>query len=342
MAVSGRCLVTGGAGYIGTHACIALHQAGHDFVVLDNFSASRDDVIGRLEAVVGRQVAVERGDIRDAAFLDGVFQRHRIDAVMHFAGLKSIGESTAVPVVYYDNNIGGTLETVKAMERAGVRRLIFSSSAAVYGPGAEMPVTEDAPCLSRNPYGKTKLFVEHLLSDLCASDPAWSVVALRYFNPVGAHETGLLGEDPLDFPSNLVPCIAQVAMGHRPFLRVHGDDYATDDGTGVRDYIHVMDLAEGHVAALRYLQSATGYQVANLGTGQGVSVLQMLRAFERACGFEIPYRVEPRRPDDVAACWASVDRASALLGWRARRSLDAMCEDTWRWQDANRRSYGAG
>jgi UDP-glucose 4-epimerase len=334
-------LVTGGSGYIGTHACVALAGAGFGFIVVDNFSNSVPAALDRVATISGTHVEHVRGDVRDGAFLDGVFATRRFAAVVHFAGLKAVGESVADPVGYYQNNVVGTLELVAAMERADVRSLVFSSSATVYGQSRDMPLTEAAPRSATNPYGRSKLFVEHILEDLCASDPRWGVAALRYFNPVGAHESGLIGENPLGVPNNLMPYIAQVAVGRRPRLSVFGDDYPTRDGTGIRDYIHVMDLAEGHVAALRFLERERGCHALNLGTGRGTSVLEIMRAFERASGRQIPYAIEPRRPGDVAECWADAARATAMLSWSAKRSLEQMCADTWRWQSANPQGYAA-
>ncbi|WP_447938797.1 UDP-glucose 4-epimerase GalE [Pseudoxanthomonas mexicana] len=334
-----RILVTGGAGYIGTHACVALAAAGYRFTVLDNFSNSRPEALARVEAITGMPVEFVRADIRDGEALDAVFSGSNIAAVIHFAGLKAVGESVEQPVAYYDNNVRGTLELLAAMERAGVRSLVFSSSATVYGQDAPVPMSETARCSATNPYGRSKLFVEHILEDACAANPRLAVAALRYFNPVGAHESGRIGEDPLGVPNNLMPYIAQVAVGRRERLHVFGDDYATRDGTGVRDYIHVMDLAEGHVAALRLLARALGYQAINLGTGKGTSVIEMLRAFERASGRTVPYVIESRRPGDVAECWADAGKAGELLGWKAVRDVDQMCVDTWRWQSANPSGY---
>lgn len=334
-----RILVTGGAGYIGTHACVALAAAGHRFLVLDNFSNSRPEALARVESIIGAPVEFVRGDIRDGRALDEVFASNKIASVIHFAGLKAVGESVEQPISYYDNNVRGTLELLAAMARADVSSLVFSSSATVYGQDALVPMNESARCSATNPYGRSKLFVEQILEDACAANPRLAVAALRYFNPVGAHESGRIGEDPLGVPNNLMPYIAQVAVGRRTRLHVFGDDYPTRDGTGVRDYIHVMDLAEGHVAALRLLARSKGYQAINLGTGRGTSVIEMIRAFERASGRAIPHVIEPRRAGDVAECWADPRKAGEVLAWKAVRDVDQMCVDTWRWQSANPDGY---
>lgn len=336
-----KILVTGGAGYIGSHLCVALAEAGFQPVVLDDFSNSRPAVIDRLAAIIGAPTPVAIGDISDAAFLDRVFAEHEFAAVMHLAGVKSVAESCRLPLLYYQNNLGGTLSLCAAMQRSGVRNLLFSSSATVYGASAISPVREDAPLSAANPYGRSKLMIERLLADLVAAEaahlPVWRVAALRYFNPVGAHPSGLLGEDPLGTPNNLVPYIADVALGKRSHLNIYGNTYATRDGTGIRDYIHVMDLAEGHVAALRYLLRANdgGYFVWNLGTGRGSTVLEVVAAFVRSSGRSVPCVMAPMRPGDVAESCAHVGRAQAELGWRARRDLDEMMADVWRWRSAN-------
>lgn len=335
-------LVTGGAGFIGSHLVVALAESGYRPVVFDDFSNSSSSVIGRLERILERQVAVETGDVRDPAALRRVFARHHFGAVAHLAGRKAVAESVRDPLVYYGVNFGGTLSLCEVMAEFGVRRLLFSSSATVYGAASAMPIAEDAPLRPANPYGRSKLMVEQLLSDLAgAAGPGprpWQIAALRYFNPVGAHESGLIGEDPCGEPENLVPYVAQVAVGKRPLLRVFGNRYPTRDGTGVRDYIHVVDLVEGHVAALRKLLAATAgaYWAWNLGTGSGASVLEVVAAFERATGCRIPLQVVPERPGDVAECWADPARAERELGWRARRSLDDMMADVWRWQQRQR------
>jgi UDP-glucose 4-epimerase len=326
-------LVTGGAGYIGSHTCVTLAAAGYDTVVLDDFSNARRSVRSRLAKVVGRPITFHEGDVGDVALVQRLLATHQISAVVHFAAFKAVGESVKEPLRYYKNNVGGTMALLQAMRRAGVGNLVFSSSATVYGNPNSVPIQENFPLLATNPYGWTKLLVEQLLADVVASEPEfWRVARLRYFNPVGAHPSGLIGEDPRGEPNNLLPFVAQVAMGARPFVNVWGDDYPTPDGTGVRDYIHVMDLAEGHVAALEYLQKHPGLLTVNLGTGRGTSVLEMIRAFNRGSGKLIPYQVAPRRPGDVAECWADPSLAQHLLGWRATRSIDEICIDAWRWQ----------
>jgi UDP-glucose 4-epimerase len=325
-------LVTGGTGFIGSHTCVALAAAGHEVLLLDNLSNSRADVLDRLAPLCGQRPAFVEGDVRDAALLDRVFAEHRISAVIHFAALKAVSESVRQPLAYYDNNVGGTLKLLEAMKRAGVRTMVFSSSATVYGDPASVPIREDFPLTATNPYGWTKLMMEQMLADLAQAEPDWRIARLRYFNPVGAHESGRIGEDPSGVPNNLLPYVAQVAVGQRPELQVFGGDWPTVDGTGVRDYIHVMDLAEGHVAALERLAREPGLLTVNLGTGRGVSVLEMVRAFEAASGCTVPYRIAPRRAGDVAACWADPALAERLLGWRTRRDLAQMCTDAWRWQ----------
>ncbi|OQY69782.1 MAG: UDP-glucose 4-epimerase GalE [Rhodocyclaceae bacterium UTPRO2] len=337
----GALLVTGGAGYIShcvSHACVELLQAGYE-VVVDNLCNSRREVLGRIERIAGRAVAFHEGDVRDAATLRGLFREHAIDAVLHFAGLKAVEESTARPLDYYDNNVGGTLALCEAMAEAGVRRLVFSSSATVYGDPDAVPVREDHPLRPTNPYGRSKAMVESILQDMVRSDPAWKIALLRYFNPVGAHESGLIGEDPGGVPNNLMPFVAQVAVGRREALNVYGNDYPTPDGTGVRDYIHVVDLARGHLAALEKLAEADEVLTVNLGTGRGYSVLEMIDAFRQASGKEVPYRIVARRPGDVASCYADPSLATRLLGWRAERGLEQMCRDAWRWQSMNPDGY---
>ena len=326
-------LVTGGAGFIGSHTCVALAQAGIPFVVLDNLCNSRRSVLERVERITGAPVPFIEGDIRDTALLQRVFAEHPVEGVIHFAALKSVGESVREPLRYYDNNVAGTVALLGAMRAANVRTLVFSSSATVYGDPASVPIREDFPLSATNAYGWSKLMMEQVLADVDASEPGqWRIARLRYFNPVGAHASGLIGEDPQDIPNNLLPYVAQVAVGLREQLSVYGNDYPTPDGTGVRDYIHVCDLAEGHVAALRYLRSHPGLLTVNLGTGRPVSVLEMVRAFERASGRAVPYRIVARRPGDVAQCWADPALARQLLGWTAKLGLDQMCEDAWRWQ----------
>ena len=327
-------LVTGGAGFIGSHTCVALAQAGIPFVVLDNLCNSRRSVLERVERITGAPVPFIEGDIRDTALLQRVFAEHPVEGVIHFAALKSVGESVREPLRYYDNNVAGTVALLGAMRAANVRTLVFSSSATVYGDPASVPIREDFPLSATNAYGWSKLMMEQVLADVDASEPGqWRIARLRYFNPVGAHASGLIGEDPQDIPNNLLPYVAQVAVGLREQLSVYGNDYPTPDGTGVRDYIHVCDLAEGHVAALRYLRSHPGLLTVNLGTGRPVSVLEMVRAFERASGRAVPYRIVARRPGDVAQCWADPALAQQLLGWTAKLGLDQMCEDAWRWQN---------
>ncbi|MCB1836085.1 MAG: UDP-glucose 4-epimerase GalE [Alcanivoracaceae bacterium] len=331
-------LVTGGAGYIGSHMVLVLLEAGYQVVVLDNLSNSKRVALQRVEQITGKQATFVLGDIRDRDTLDSLFARYSFAAVMHFAGLKSVGESVQQPLSYYDCNVVGTLRLLEAMQDAGVRQLVFSSSATVYGDPASVPIREDFPLSATNPYGASKLHIEHMLTDLQRADPRWAIALLRYFNPAGAHESGLIGEDPNGIPNNLMPFIAQVAVGKREQLSVFGGDYPTPDGTGVRDYIHVMDLVEGHLAALRALDQG-GLQVCNLGTGQGYSVLQMVDAFSLASGRPVPYQVVARRPGDVAQCYADPGHARVTLGWQARRGLAQMCEDHWRWQVNNPDGY---
>ncbi len=333
-------LVTGGVGYIGSHACVALLEAGHKVVVLDNLCNADEEVLNRLQRIVGRRPEFVRGDVRDSACLERIFTDHGVTAVIHFAGLKAVGESMEKPLDYYSNNVGGTLTLLAAMEQAGVNSLVFSSSATVYGDPATVPIKENFPLSATNPYGRSKLMVEEILADWQEANPAWSIARLRYFNPVGAHQSGLIGEDPRGTPNNLVPYVAQVAVGRRDTLRVFGDDYPTVDGTGVRDYIHVMDLVEGHVAALKFIGRQRGLFTTNLGTGCGTSVLELVRAFEQVSAQTIPYEIVSRRPGDVAQCWADVELAQSTLGWRATRSLLEMCGDSWRWQSRNPTGYG--
>ncbi len=332
-------LVTGGAGFIGSHTCVALAAAGIPFLVLDNFCNSRGSVLERVAKITGAVPRHVEGDVRDEALLARLFAEYPIEAVVHFAALKSVGESVREPLRYYDNNVSGTVTLLRAMQKAGVRTLVFSSSATVYGDPASLPIREDFPLSATNPYGWSKLMMEQVLADVDAAEPGqWRIARLRYFNPVGAHESGLIGEDPQDIPNNLMPYVAQVAVGMRESLSVYGDDYPTPDGTGVRDYLHVCDLADGHVAALRYLREHPGLLTVNLGTGRAVSVLEMVRGFEQASGRPVPYRIVARRPGDVAACWADPARAEQLLGWKARHGLERMCADAWRWQDGVGRS----
>lgn len=331
--------VTGGAGYIGSHACVELLNAGHQVAVFDNFSNSQPEALTRVEQITGKRPLLFQGDIRDRGVLFEALRESRATAVIHFAGLKAVGESVAQPLTYYDNNVVGTVRLLEVMDACGVKTLVFSSSATVYGDPQHLPLMEDHPLSATNPYGKTKLVIEDMLRDLYRSDPSWRINILRYFNPVGAHVSGLIGEDPQGIPNNLLPYISQVAVGSREFLNVWGDDYPTADGTGVRDYIHVVDLALGHLKALERLQQGPQCQAINLGTGVGYSVLDMVRAFERASGQAVPYQIAPRRPGDVAACYADPAQAFALLGWQASRGLDFMCEDAWRWQRNNPNGY---
>jgi UDP-glucose 4-epimerase len=334
-----RILVSGGAGYIGAHACVVLAERGHDVVIADNFSNSSPEVLPRLRTLAGRPVALQQVDLRDRTALTAVFAMQRFDAVVHFAALKAVGESCEQPLRYFDNNIGGTIALLQAMQDAGVKRLVFSSSATVYGTPSSVPVREDAALQVTNPYGRTKLVVEQLLDDVRASDPAFRVANLRYFNPVGAHASGLIGEDPGGVPNNLMPYICQVAVGLRDRLRIFGGDYPTADGTGVRDYIHVTDLAAAHADALDYLLAADASLTVNLGTGRGISVLELVAAFERASGRQVPYEIVGRRPGDVAEVYADPSLAHATLGWRAMLDVDAMCRDAWRWQSMNPDGY---
>jgi len=331
-------LVTGGAGYIGSHTCVALLSAGEDVVVFDNFSNSSPKALERVQAICGKPLAVVEGDVRDQAALEQALSQHGCTAVMHFAGLKSVQDSVTDPLEYYDQNVVGSHRLLRAMRATGVRRIVFSSSATVYGTPQFLPYTEEHPLHAVNPYGRTKLMIEEMLRDQYVSDNSWSIAILRYFNPVGAHESGLIGEDPKGVPNNLVPFVAQVAIGRRDRLNVWGNDYDTPDGTGVRDYIHVMDLAAGHLSALRLLDTPQCSAV-NLGTGAGSSVLDIIKAFEAASGRPIPYDIKPRRPGDIDAYYAATDHASKLLGWKATRSLETMCADHWRWQSSNPNGY---
>ena len=334
-----RILVTGGTGYIGSHTCISLLDAGYEPIIVDNLSNSKKAVLQRLAQITGREIPFCEGDIRDQALLESILRDEKIEAVIHFAGLKAVGESVSMPVAYYDNNVGGTVSLLKAMENAGVRCIVFSSSATVYGDPEQLPIPETAPLSATNPYGRSKLFIEEILRDLAIADSRWSLVILRYFNPVGAHPSGLIGEDPQDIPNNLMPFVAQVAVGRREKLSVFGDDYPTRDGTGVRDYIHVVDLSEGHVAALKAHARETGVFTYNLGTGNGSSVLEIVDAFAEASGRTIPYQVTDRRPGDIAECYADPTLAREKLAWQATRDLGAMTADSWRWQSGNPNGY---
>lgn len=335
-----RVLVTGGAGYIGSHTVVELLQAGWDVVVLDNLCNASAESLRRVERITGREVPLARADIRDEAALAALLRSRRFDAAIHFAGLKSVGESVARPLEYYDNNVSGTVTLLRTMAAAGMRRIVFSSSATVYGDPERVPIAEDARTGPTNPYGRTKLMIEQMLDDLALADAGWSIGILRYFNPVGAHESGLIGEDPRGVPNNLMPFVSQVAVGRLPQLSVFGGDWPTPDGTGVRDYIHVVDLARGHLAALDRVFAAPGAFTVNLGTGTGYSVLELVRAFEQASGRKVPYRIVDRRPGDIAACYADPSAAASLLGWRATLGLERMCADAWRWQQGNPNGYG--
>ncbi|MGI2257723.1 UDP-glucose 4-epimerase GalE [Shewanella sp. GXUN23E] len=334
-------LVTGGAGYIGSHTVVELLNAGADVVVLDNLSNSSMESLKRVEEITGKSVTFYQGDILNKALLKKLFSDHNFEAVIHFAGLKAVGESVAQPLRYYENNVTGTVVLCQVMAEHNVKNLVFSSSATVYGDPASLPITEDFPTGATNPYGQSKLMVEHILADLHHADPSWNIARLRYFNPVGAHASGRIGEDPNDIPNNLMPFISQVAVGKREFLSVFGDDYNTHDGTGVRDYIHVVDLAIGHLKALDKLATQPGLVTYNLGTGTGYSVLDMVKAFEKACGKPIAYQIAPRRPGDIAACYANPDKAMAELGWQAIHSIEDMANSSWKWQSNNPNGYQA-
>ena len=327
-----KILVTGGMGYIGSHTCVELLKAGHEVVVYDNLSNSNTIVGDKVAQITGKKMAFIEGDIRDRAAMEAAFASTPIDAVIHFAGLKAVGESVAQPLRYYDNNVYGSLVLFETMAKFGVKTLVFSSSATVYGDPASVPISEDFPTSATNPYGRSKLMIEEMLRDLSVSDPTWRIALLRYFNPVGAHESGLIGEEPNGIPNNLVPYIAQVADGRREFLSVYGGDYPTPDGTGMRDYIHVVDLSIGHVKTLTKLATGPGVVTYNLGTGRGNSVLEMVRAFEQACGKPIPYKIVDRRPGDIAKCYADPVRAQTELDWKAERDVAQMCADAWRYQ----------
>jgi UDP-glucose 4-epimerase len=329
-----RILVTGGMGYIGSHTCVELSNAGHEVVIVDNLSNAKASVLERIERLSGKSHVFVKADIRDRVAMEMLFRQHPVDAVIHFAGLKAVGESVAQPLRYYDNNFDGSVVLFETMASFNVKSLIFSSSATVYGDPAMVPIKEDFPLVATNPYGRSKLMIEEMLRDVAKADPAWRVALLRYFNPVGAHESGLIGEDPNGIPNNLLPFVAQVAVGRRQELSVFGNDYPTRDGTGVRDYIHVVDLAQGHVKALEKIADGPGVYTYNLGTGKGNSVLEMVRAFEEASGRRVPFKFMPRRPGDIAACYADVGLAARELRWTAQRDIHQMCADSWRWQSA--------
>ncbi len=334
-----KILVTGGAGYIGTHTLVELLNAGHDAVVVDNLSNSKEESIRRVKAITGKDCVFYRADLRDRNALTDIFSNNKIDAVIHFAGLKAVGESTQKPLEYYSNNITGTLCLCDVMREHNVKKIVFSSSATVYGDPHCVPITEDFPLSATNPYGRSKLFIEEILRDLYTSDKAWDVILLRYFNPVGAHASGKIGEDPNGIPNNLVPYISQVAIGKLKILSVFGNDYPTHDGTGARDYIHVVDLAQGHVRAIEKIKSTTGIRVYNLGTGRGYSVLEMIEAFRKASGRDIPYQITARRSGDIAECYADPSLAFKELGWAANKGIDEMCRDSWKWQSLNPNGY---
>jgi len=332
-------LVTGGAGYIGSHTCVEMLEAGYDVVVVDNLDNSSKESLNRVKQITGKSVKFYENDVCDKDALRKIFKENKIEAVIHFAGLKAVGESCKLPIKYYRNNIDSTLSLVEVMNEFGVKKIVFSSSATVYGTIKEMPLVEGMPTGAINPYGKTKLYIENILSDLYAADNEWSVALLRYFNPIGAHKSGTIGEDPKGIPNNLMPYISQVAIGKLKELHVFGDDYNTVDGTGVRDYIHVVDLAKGHVKAVDYVLENTGCEAINLGTGNGTSVLELRNAFVEATGVEIPFVIDPRRPGDTDEVYANAEKAKKLLGWTAKLGVKEMCEDTWRWQSANPNGY---
>lgn len=335
-----KVLVTGGMGYIGSHTCVQMIEQGMEPIIIDNLCNAKEEVLNRIETLTGKRPVFYPGDVRDEEFLDSVFSKHDFQAVIHFAGLKAVGESVVKPLEYYDNNVNGSLVLARSMRKAGVKSIVFSSSATVYGDPAVVPITEDSPTgATTNPYGRSKYMVEECFSDLFKAESDWSITLLRYFNPVGAHPSGTMGEDPQGIPNNLMPFIAQVAVGRREKLSVFGDDYSTPDGTGVRDYIHVMDLADGHIAALKAVGEKSGLHIFNLGTGKGSSVLEMVEAFSKACGKPVPYEICPRRPGDIAECWSSTVKAEQQLGWKATRSVEQMTADTWNWQSKNPTGY---
>jgi len=334
-----KILVTGGAGYIGSHTCVELLEAGYEVVVFDNLCNSKKEAVNRVEKITGKKLPFVLGDLRNEGDIQQLFATHTIDAVIHFAGLKAVGESVEIPIEYYQNNIAGTLNLLEAMQAANVKQIVFSSSATVYGDPQELPIREEFPLSATNPYGRSKLIIEEMLQDLYSSDANWDISILRYFNPVGAHKSGTIGEDPSGIPNNLMPYISQVASGRLKALSVYGDDYGTKDGTGVRDYIHVVDLAKGHLKALNKLESRPGLMIHNLGTGQGYSVIEMVHAFEKASGKSVAYKVVGRRAGDIAACYADPEKARRELGWQVEKGLDDMCQDTWRWQASNPNGY---
>lgn len=333
-------LTTGGAGYIGSHTCIELTKAGYDVIVVDNLDNSSEKSLERVEKIVGKKIKFYKEDVRDREAMRRIFTENKIDAVIHFAGLKAVGESVAKPIEYYDNNLISTIVLLEVMREFDCKKIVFSSSATVYGVAKEMPLTEDMPLGAINPYGRTKYFIEEILRDVYVSDNTWSIALLRYFNPIGAHESGTIGEDPKGIPNNLMPYIAQVAVGRLPRLNVFGNDYNTVDGTGVRDYIHVVDLAEGHVKAVDWALKNEGCEAINLGTGNGISVLQLRDAFVKASGAEVPYVIAPRRPGDPDEVYANANKAKELLGWEAKKDVNDMCRDSWNWQSKNPNGYG--
>ena len=334
-----KILVSGGTGYIGSHTCVELLNKGYDVVAFDNLYNSKIDVVDRVEKITGKKLIFYKADMLDKESMRPIFEEHKFDAVIHFAALKAVGESVQKPLAYYKNNISGSLNLCELMNEYGCKRIIFSSSATVYGAPKTVPITEDFPLSTTNPYGSTKLMLERIFSDFCVPDPEWSVVLLRYFNPIGAHESGLLGESPNGIPNNLMPYITQVAVGKLKELGVFGNDYDTPDGTGVRDYIHVVDLAKGHVKALKKLEDKSGLSIYNLGTGKGYSVLDIVKNFEAATGVKIPYVIKARRPGDIATCYSDASKAERELGWKAEYGIKEMCEDSWRWQSMNPNGY---
>ena len=336
-----KILVTGGAGFIASHTNVELLNAGYDVVVVDNLVNSSRESVARVEELTGKKISFYEEDLLNEKAIDAIFEKENIDSVIHFAALKAVGESCQIPLRYFDNNLTGTLNLLKVMEKHGVKSIVFSSSATVYGKPESVPIREDFPLSVSNPYGRTKLIIEDMLRDIYKSDNEWDIALLRYFNPIGAHESGMIGENPHGIPNNLLPYVAKVAAGQLECVNVFGDDYDTPDGTGVRDYIHVVDLAKGHVKAIDYIFSNPGLDVINLGTGVGYSVLDMVKAFGKACGKEIPYEIKPRRAGDIAMCYADPAKAAKVLGWKAEKGLDEMCADTWRWQSQNPNGYEA-
>jgi len=332
-------LVTGGAGYIGSHTCVELLNAGYEIVVIDNLSNSKEESLKRVKQITGKDFPFYKTDLLDRKALENIFEKEKIDSIIHFAGLKAVGESVSIPLKYYHNNITGTIILCETMKKYGVNKIVFSSSATVYGDPHTVPIKEDFPLSATNPYGRSKLIIEQILKDVYISDPSFNAILLRYFNPAGAHESGLIGEDPNGIPNNLVPYISQVAIGKLPYLKVFGNDYPTPDGTGVRDYIHVVDLAIGHLKAIEKVSTNPGIVAYNLGTGRGYSVLEMVKAFEKASGRKIPYVITERRPGDIAACYADPTKAELELNWSAKKGIDEMCVDTWRWQSMNPNGY---